>query len=57
MITPPTFNVITNDNEIQAKQQVILAKGAKRRLELWRQLSDESANLRKKLSIKYRVDF
>jgi hypothetical protein len=57
MITPPTFNVITNDNEIQAKQQVILARGAKRRLELWRQLSDESANLRKKLSIKYRVDF
>lgn len=56
-IIPPTYNVQTNDAEIQGKQAEVLAKGAKQRLELWRQLSDETANLRKKLTIKYKVDF
>lgn len=55
--TPPTYNVRTNDAELQAKQAVVIANGAKQRLELWRQLSDETANLRKKMSIKYKVDF
>ncbi|MFT3881227.1 MAG: hypothetical protein QM703_16380 [Gemmatales bacterium] len=56
-ITPPQVNVTSNDAEIQGKQAEVLARGARRRLELWRQLSDESANLRRQLSIRYRVEF
>lgn len=56
-ITPPQVNVTSNDAEIQGKQAEALARGARRRLELWRQLSDESANLRRQLSIRYRVEF
>lgn len=55
--TPPTYAVRTNDAELQAKQAEVIARGAKQRLEIWRQLTDETANLRKKLSIKYKVDF
>lgn len=57
IIVPPQTTVRTNDAEIQAKQAEILAVGAKKRLEIWRQLMDESANLRKKLSTKYKVEF
>ncbi|MBL8823740.1 MAG: hypothetical protein JNJ77_14220 [Planctomycetia bacterium] len=57
MFTPPTVNVQTNYPEIYARQLEVLAVGAKKRLELWRQLSDETANMRKKLSIKHNVDF
>lgn len=57
LIVPPQTTVRTNDAEIQAKQAEVLAVGAKKRLEIWRQLSDESANLRKKMSIKYKTDF
>ncbi len=56
-ITPPQVNVTSNDAEIQGKQAEVLARGARRRLELWRQLSDESANLRRQLSIRHRVEF
>ncbi len=56
-IVPPTYNVQTNDAELQGKQAEALAKGTKKRLELWRQLSDESANIRKKMTLKYKVEF
>lgn len=57
MFTPPTVNVQTNYPEIYARQLEVLAVGAKKRLELWRQLSDETANMRKKMSLKHNADF
>ncbi|MFO0811923.1 MAG: hypothetical protein U0796_01810 [Gemmatales bacterium] len=57
LMTPPTVNVRTNDADIQRKQNIIITDALKKRLELWRQFSDESANLRKQLTIRYKVEF
>jgi hypothetical protein len=57
LMTPPQVNVRTNNSEVQAKLNLIITDALKKRMELWRQLSDESANLKKMLSIKHKADF
>lgn len=57
LMTPPQYNVRTNNSEIQAKLNVILTDALKKRMELWRQLSDESANLKKMMAIKHKAEF
>ncbi len=55
--TPAQLNVQTNQAEIQGLQAEAIARASKKRLELWRQLIDESNSVRQKLSQQYQIDF
>jgi hypothetical protein len=56
-IVPPQYNVQTNEPQVQAKQADILAKGAKKRLDLWRQLQTEITLIKRKMTAKYKIEF
>ncbi len=56
-ITPPQYNVQTNEAQVQGKQAEALSKGAKKRLELWRLVTNETSAIRKKMAAKYQLEF
>jgi hypothetical protein len=56
-IVPPQYSIQTNEPQVQGKQAEILARGARKRLELWRQLTEDTGTVRKKMTTKYNIDF
>lgn len=56
-VIPPQYNVQTNEPQVQAKQADILAKGARKRLDLWRQQQAEVTAMKRKMATKYKIDF
>jgi hypothetical protein len=56
-VIPPQYNVQTNEPQVQAKQAEILAKGARKRLDLWRQLQTDVTLIKRKMTTKYKMDF
>ena len=58
MLAPvPQLNVQSNQADIIAAQQDAITRAVRKRNEIWRQLIDKSAALKKALSIKYGVAF
>lgn len=58
MLPPqPVYNVQTNQPDVVAAQQEAIAKSVRNRNEVWRNLIDKSATLKKNLSTKYNLPF
>lgn len=53
----PVYNVQTNQPDIIAAQQEAITKAVRNRNEVWRQMIDKSATLKKNLSAKYNLAF